>query len=199
VAGSLPRYATLAVPLAAAAIVVGCGHHTVTSPQSAGAPPVGVELKVAQPTYSVGTPPQISMVLRNNGSRACALPSVADGSVEVVSVTRDGTAVVGRPGQESLFNGMAAVVALGLRSVAPGESISVPLDVEVSPRGSPVVRTSQQTAVDNGRITGWLLDQPGRYRITARLVAVTGARRTDLPQQCDTTSTPASAEFRVTK
>ena len=198
-AGSLPRYATLAVPLAAGAIVVGCGHHNVTSPQPAGSPPVGVELKAAQPTYPAGTPPQINMVLRNNGSRACALPSVADGSVEVVSVTRDGTAVVGRPGQESLFNGMAAVVALGLRSVAPGQSISVPLDIEVSSRGSPVVRTSQQTAVDNGRITSWLLDQPGSYRITARLVAVTGVQRTDLPQRCATTGTPATAEFQVTK
>lgn len=199
VAGSLPRYAPLAVPLVAASIVVGCAHGTVTTPQSPSGSPVSVELKAGQSTYPAGTPPKISMVLRNNGSRPCALPSVADGSVDVMSVTRDGTAVVGRRGRESPFNGMAAVVALGLRSVAPGESISVPLDVEVSPHGSPVVRTSQQTPVDTGRITSWLLDQPGRYRITARLVAVTGVQRTDLPQQCAITGTPASAEFQVTK
>ena len=198
-AGSLPRYATLAVPLAAASIVVGCGHGTVTTPQSPDGSPVSVELKAAQPTHPAGTPPQISMVLRNNGSRSCALPSVADGSVDVVSVTRDGTAVVGRRGRESPFNGMAAVVALGLRSVAPGDSVSVPLNVGVSQGGSAAVRTSQQTAVDGGRITSWLLDQPGRYRITARLVAVTGVQRTDLPQQCATTGTHASAEFQVTK
>jgi hypothetical protein len=139
------------------------------------------------------------MVLRNNGSRACALPSVADGSIDVVSVTRDATAVVGRLGRESPFNGMAAVVALGLRSVAPGDSISVPLDVELSKHGLPVVRTSQQTPVDAGRVTTWLLDQPGKYRITARLVTVNGVQRTDLPQQCATTGTPATAEFQVTK
>jgi len=189
------RAATLAV----AAIVVGCGHDNVSSPPSTATSPVGAELKAAQSSYPAGTPPKISMVLRNNGSGACALPSVADGSVEVVSVTRDGTAVVGRPGRESLFNGMAAVVARGLRSVAPGDSVSVPLDVGVSRDGSAVVRTSQQTAVDGGRITSWVLDQPGKYRITARLVAVTGVHRTDLPQQCPYSGNAASAEFQVTK
>ena len=187
------------VSLATASIVAGCGHQSGPAPQSPTPSPVSVELKAAQPSYPAGTPPQISMVLRNNGSGACALPSVADGSVEVVSVTRDGTAVVGRPGRESFFNGMAAVVARGLRSVAPGDSVSVPLDVGVSQAGSAAVRTSQQTAVDGGRITSWLLDQPGKYRITARLVAVKGARRTDLPQQCAYAGNIASADFQVTK
>ena len=149
-AGSQSRYAPLAVPLAAASIVAGCGHGTVRSPQSPTGSPVSVELTVAQPTYPAGTPPQISMVLHNNGSDPCALPSVADGSVAVVSVTRDGTAVVGRPGREDLFSGMAAVVALGLRGVDAGQSISVPLNVAVSAHGSPVLSTSQQTAVDEG-------------------------------------------------
>jgi len=94
--------------------------------------------------------------------------------------------------------GMAAVVALGLRSVDAGQSISVPLDVGVSAHGSPVLSTSQQTAVDQGTVTSWLLDQPGKYRITARLVAVTGVQRTDLPQQCAITGAPASVEFQVT-
>jgi hypothetical protein len=198
VAGSLPRYAMLAVTLATASIAVGCGHGTVTPPQSSGGSPVSVELKAAQPSYPKGTPPQISIVLRNNSSGPCALPSVADGSVEVLSVTRDGTAVVGRPGREDLFSGMAAVVALGLRSVDAGQSISVPLDVEVSAHGSPVLSTSQQTSVDEGSVTTWLLDQPGKYRITGRLVAVTGVQRTDLPQQCAITGTPATVEFQVT-
>ena len=197
-ARSLPRYAMLAVLLAAASIAVACGHGTVTPPPSPSGSPVSVELKASQPTYPAGTPPQISMVLHNNGSRPCALPSVADGSVNVVSVTRDGTAVVGRPGREDLFSGMAAVVALGLRSVDAGQSISVPLDVAVSAHGSPVLSTSQQTAVDEGTVTSWLLDQAGKYRITARLVAVTGVQRTDLPQQCAITGTPASVEFQVT-
>jgi hypothetical protein len=198
VAGSQSRYATLAAPLAAASIVVGCGHGTVSSPPSPSGSAVSVELKAARPTYPAGTPPQISMVLHNNGSGACALPSVADGSVNVASVTRDGMAVVGRPGREDLFSGMAAVVALGLRSVDAGQSISVPLDVEVSANGSPVLSTSQQTAVDQGSVTTWRLDQPGKYRITARLVAVTGVHRTDLPQQCAIAGTPASVEFQVT-
>jgi hypothetical protein len=198
VAGSLQRCVALVVPLVAASFVGGCGHHSATPPQAPAAA-VGVELKVAQPSYRVGTKPQITTTLHNNGSHACALPSVADGSVDVVSVTRDGSAVLGRPGHDSLFNGLAAVVAQGLRSVAPGESISVPLDVGMSAHGSPVVRTSQQTPVDDGRTTSWLLDQPGKYRITARLVAVNGVQRPDLPPECPLTGTATSTEFQVTK
>jgi hypothetical protein len=198
VAGSLWRCAALVVPLVAASFVGACGHHSASPPQ-APAPAVGVELKAAQPSYPAGVKPQVTITLRNNGSQACSLPSVADGSLDVVSVTRDGSAVLGRPGHDSLFNGMAAVVAQGLRSVAPGESISVPLDVEVSAHGSPVVRTSQQTPVDDGRSTSWLIDQPGKYRITARVVAVNGVQRPDLPPPCPVTGTAASAEFQVTK
>ncbi len=197
-AGSLRRCAALVVPLVAASFVAACGHRSAIPPH-APAPAVGLELKAAEPSYRVGTKPQITITLHNNGSQACALPSVPDGSVEVVSVTRDGSAVLGRPGHESLFNGMAAVVAQGLRSVAPGESVSVPLDVEISAHGSPVVRTSQQTPVDDGRVTSWLIDQPGRYRITARVVAVNGVQRPDLRPPCPLTGTAASAEFQVTK
>lgn len=193
-----PWAALLAVELATVSIVVGCDRPNVPTRQVPAASTIGVELKAAQPSYPAGSPPLISMVVHNNGPQACALPSVADGSVEVLSVTRDGAAVVGRPGREDLFSGMAAVVALGLRSVDAGQSISVPLDVEVSSHGSPVLGTSQQTAVDQSRVTTWLLDQPGRYRVTARLVAVAGVQRTDLPQQCAITSTPASVEFQVT-
>jgi len=198
VAGSQQRCAALVVSLVAASFAPACGHQSATPPQ-APAPAVGVELKAAQPSYRVGAKPQVTITLHNNGSQACALPSVADGSVEVVSVTRDGSAVLGRPGQESLFNGMAAVIAQGLRSVAPGESISVPLDVEISAHGSPVIRTSQQTPVDDGRTTSWLIDQPGKYRITARLMAVNGVQRPDLPPPCPLTGTTANAEFQVTK
>lgn len=197
-AESLERYAALVVPIVAASFVGACGHNSATPPQSP-APAVGVELKAAQPSYRVGTKPQITITLHNNGSQACSLPTVPDGSVDVVSVTRDGSAVLGRPGHDSLFNGLAAVVAQGLRSVTPGESISVPLDVETSAHGSPVVRTSQQTPVDDGRTTSWLIDQPGKYRITALLVAVNGVRRPDLPPQCPLTGTATSAEFQVTK
>jgi hypothetical protein len=195
VAGSLLRYAMLAVPLSAASIVVGCGHPNPPAAQLPSASPVGVELKAAQPTYPTGTPPQISVVLHNNGPQACALPSVADGSVEVVSVARDGAAVVGRPGREHLFSGMAAVVALGLRTVDAGQSIAVPLDVQLSSHGSPVLTTSQQTAVDEGRVT---LAARSARPISSHSAAGRGHRRAaDRPQQCAITSTPASVEFRV--
>ncbi|WIM89311.1 hypothetical protein PT015_07665 [Candidatus Mycobacterium wuenschmannii] len=181
--------------LAVASVVAGC-HRNATPPAPS---PVGAELRAAQPSYPVDTAPKLTIALRNNGTQACSLPSIADGSVEVVSVQRDGVAVIGRPGRESLLGGLAEVVAQSLRSVAPGESISVPLDVEISSHGSPILRTSRQTATDDARLVGWLLDQPGKYRVTAQLVAVTGVQRPDLPPMCPVAGTSATAEFQVTK
>jgi hypothetical protein len=189
------RNLQLCAALAAASLVAGCGHHAPTP--ASNPPPVGAELKAARPSYSLGVKPEITITLRNNSSQACSLPSVPDGSVEVVSVTRDGSAVIGHPGRDSLFNGMAAVVAEGLRSVAPGESISVPLDVEVAAHGSLVVRTSQQTPVDEGRTTSWPIDQAGKYRITARLVTVNDVQRPDLPPECPVAGANATVEFQV--
>ncbi len=194
-AGSLRHGALVAGLLTALA---GCSHDEATTPASTPAP-VGVELQTAQSSYRVGTLPQLTIVLSNNGSAVCALPSIADGSVEVVSVTRDGTAVIGRPGREDHYNGMAAVIADSLRNIAAGESIAVPLDVKISAAGSTVVKTSVQTPDDFGRTTSWALDQPGNYQITARLATVSGVARTDLPKPCVTASSPVTAEFEVTE
>jgi hypothetical protein len=196
-AGRLPRRAMLAVLAVSIGVIVGCSRDEAATP-AGDTTPASAELQVAQSSYPVGALPQLTMVLGNNGSGTCALPSIADGSIEVVSVTRDGTAVIGRPGREDHFNGIAAVVADGLRSVAPGASIAVPLDVKISAAGTPVVKTSVQTPDDNGQTTSWLLDQPGNYKITARMATVSGVARTDLPEHCATAGAPVTAEFEVT-
>jgi hypothetical protein len=182
-----------AAVLVATLSVSGCGGDGEKPPQSQRAPAeVGVELQSAQPRYARGAAPEINLVLRNNGDSPCALPSSALGSVEVLSVTRDGQAVVGRPGREDYYNGLAAVVADSLREVAPGESITVPLDIETFPNEPPTLVVSQQTDSDGGRLTSWPLDQPGRYRIAARLASVTG-----VPETCAAPGTPSTVEFEV--
>jgi hypothetical protein len=182
-----------AAVLVATLSVSACGGDGEKPPQSQRAPAeVGVELQSAQPRYPKGAPPDIKMVLRNNGDSPCALPSSALGSVEILSVHRDGHAVVGRPGREYYYNGLAAVVADSLRDVAPGESITVPLNIETSPNGPPTLVVSQQTGSDDGRTSSWPLDQPGKYRIAARLSSVKGVRA-----MCAAPSTPSTVEFEV--
>lgn len=167
--------------------------------QPIGQPPeqIGVTLQTKQPRYAAGTTPELTMVLRNNGSGPCALPSAELGSVEILSVKRDGVAVIGRPGREYLYNGMATVVADSLRTVAPDESLTVPLDAELDSNNKPVLSITRQTESDDGRTTSWTLDQPGRYQVTARIAPARGVQRSDTPPLCQSPSPSATTEFDV--
>lgn len=153
---------------------------------------VGVELRTAQPQYPRRTAPKIDMVLRNDGGQSCKLPSAATGAVEIMSVTRDGQAVIGKGGTDYYYNGLSAVVADNLRGVPPGQSLTVPLDIETNPNGPPTLVVSLQTPSDEGRRTSWPLDQPGRYRITARPAQVAG-----ITGICAVPSTSSTVEFGV--
>ena len=184
--------------LVAALALTGCGGHDAGEPPSTDAAPVGVEMRTAAPSYSVtGSAPQIEMVLRNNGSQDCSLPSTPDGSVEILSVNRDGTAVVGVPARLDLYSGMAAVVSDSLRSVSPGASITIPIGIESDDNGSAVLVSTQQTDGDSGRTTSWPLATPGKYRLIAGLSRVDGIDRPDLPAMCPPQKSPATLEFEM--
>jgi hypothetical protein len=186
----------VAVLIAATVPLSACNGADNKPSPGTGAPPaaasVAVDLRTAQPTYPRGTAPKIDMVLRNDGSQPCKLPSAATGAIEVTSVIRDGQAVIGKGGTDDYYNGLSAVVASSLRSVAPGESLTVPLDIETAPNGPPTLVISIQTPSDRGRSTSWTLDQPGQYRITARPARVTGV--TDI---CAVPSATSTVEFGV--
>ena len=182
-----------AILLATPILLSACsGAADKAQPAAPPAADVGVELRTAQPSYPAGTPPALTLVLRNNASGACKLPSRALGAVEVVSVRRDGAAVIGRSGREYFYDGLTQVVAGNLREVQPGGTVDLPLDVETLPNRPPTLVVSQQTASDDGRTTSWALDQPGRYRVTARLSSVAG-----LPETCGFSGAPATVEFEV--
>lgn len=153
---------------------------------------VGAELVTAQPTYPRDTAPKVDMVLRNDGGQPCRLPSAATGAIEVTSVLRDGQAVVGSGGTDDYYNGLSAVVASSLRDVGPGESLTVPLDVQTTPNGEPTLVISMQTPSDRGRSTSWPLGQPGQYRITARPARVAG-----VTGMCAVPTTTSTVEFTV--
>ena len=81
-----------------------------------------------------------------------------------------------------------------LPSTATGavEVMSVPLDIETNPNSPPTLVVSLQTPSDEGRTTSWPLDQPGRYRITARPAQVAG-----ITDMCAVPSTSSTVEFGV--
>ena len=178
--------ATMLLPAACA------GGEERTAPSAPAPAAVGAELQTAQPQYPRGTAPKIDMVLRNDGGQPCKLPSTATGAVEVTSVTRDGQAVIGKGGTDYYYNGLSAVVADNLKSVPPGQSLTVPLDIETNPNSPPTLVVSLQTQSDEGRTTSWPLDQPGRYRITARPAQVAG-----ITDMCAVPRTSSTVEFGV--
>ena len=178
--------ATMLLPAACA------GGEQRSAPSAPASAAVGVELRTAQPQYPRGTAPKIDLVLRNDGGQPCKLPSTATGAVEVMSVTRDGQAVIGMGGTDYYYNGLSAVVADNLQSVPPGQSLTVPLDIETKPNSPPTLVVSLQTPSDEGRTTSWPLDRPGQYRITARPVQVAG-----ITDMCAVPSTPSTVEFGV--
>jgi hypothetical protein len=184
--------ALLAVAVSAAA----CGGAN-TAPDRAGPPSdaVGIELRTARPSYSASQLPELSLVLRNNGEHACALPSTADGTVEIVSVRRDDMPLIGSPGVTHYYDGIDAVVATGLRTIPPGESVVVPLDVGRTRTGTPRITSTVGTGSGAGAATTWSLDQAGHYRITASLSL--SAAHAPGTATCPSTGTTADVDFTV--
>jgi hypothetical protein len=183
----------VATLVAATTLLSGCNTGEQKPPPSGQAPAaVGVELRTAQQQYPRGSAPKIDMVLRNDGGQPCKLPSAATGAVEVMSVTRDGQAVIGKGGTDYYYNGLSALVADSLQSVAPGQSLTVPLDIETNPNSPPTLVASVQTPSDEGRTTRWPLDQPGRYRVTARPAQVAG-----ITDMCAVPGASSAVEFEV--
>ena len=164
------------------------------APTPAPSAPAAIEasLHTAQQSYPRGTVPKIEMVLRNSGAQSCKLPTAATGAIEVTSVVRDGQAVIGKGGTDDYYNGLSSVVASTLRDVAPGESLTVPLDVQTIPNGPPTLVGSTQTSSDRGRTTSWSLDVPGRYRVTARPAKVAG-----VSDMCAVPNGTSAVEFEV--
>lgn len=190
--------AALVAILVAAGVLAACsGHDAADTQPTEEAPSAGVELRTSQPSYPAGELPQIELILRNNGAAPCALPAKPEGSVEILSVRRNDTAVLGVQARLDLYDGMAAVVAESLRTVEPGESITLPLSVESDSNGAAVIISTNQTDADDGRTTTWPLNDPGRYWITARLVPVSVLDRPDLPGMCEPPADAATMEFEI--
>lgn len=186
---AMRRYASAL--LALATIVSACGGEPAApTPRSE---PVPIELRTARPSYPAGELPELGIVLRNGSTHDCSLPSAAVGTVEILSVQLDGAALIGTPGVDYYYDGIEAVVAAGLRTVAPGESITVPLDVQRTRAGQPRIVSTVATESGTGTTTAWPLDQPGQYWITASLAP--SSRESD----CAPTGATADVAFEVTR
>ncbi|MGO1053280.1 VWD domain-containing protein [Crossiella sp. CA198] len=107
-----------------------------------------------------GGPGELTMTVTNRGERPCKLAATPAGTVEVLSVTRDGQPVEPEFIQTAYHAGFDAMFAAATREVAPGQSLSFPLT-----EGGAL---DTVTPVPGGGLGAhWALEQAGRYAVTA--------------------------------
>lgn len=139
---------------------------TGLAPGMAGAaadPGLEVTVATSKGRYAPGETVRLTVTVTNRGSVTCGLPRSPDGSVQIASVTRDGTAVMPAFSLRSYSDGMAAAIRATLAGVPPGGSVTVDLDSE--PAGGAALVTAARSASDDGLATLWSIGEAGRYEV----------------------------------
>ncbi|MCO1574238.1 VWD domain-containing protein [Crossiella sp. SN42] len=147
-----------------------------------------IEVSIQQRDDARG-PDGLTMTVTNRGDRPCTLAATAAGTVEVLSVTRDGQPVEPEFIQTAYHAGFDAMLTATARQVAPGQSLSFPLTADAA-----LAAVSPVPA--GGLGSHWALERPGRYVVTAAYRMPAGTAADDGPV-CDGASAPATAALEV--
>lgn len=176
---------TLIVRLVGGCAVLVAALAAVPVPASA-APPaggLGLDLRTSTPRYAPGEPVRLTLAVTNDTGAACALATVADGTVQVTSVRRDGRELTPALGRSFYGDGIAAAATAGTVTLAPGQSVTVPLvgvRVHDGDGDDAVVLRSVTATPDGGGLdTRWPVGAAGRYEVTASWTALPVTGLTD--------------------
>lgn len=88
---------------------------------------IDLELGTAQPVYGQGEPVRLTLAVTNDSGTDCGLTDIPVGTVQVVSVGRDGVELVPTLGRSFYPDGIGAPIAAGLAPVPPGSTVDVTL------------------------------------------------------------------------
>ena len=133
--------------------------------------PLVLEVRPAQSAYRPGEPVRLTFLVSNNADRACGLSKVADGTVDVMSVRRDGEELEPVLTHSLYIDGLGGAIRAGMVTVAPGSAVEVVLTgiriADGMDAGSEVLPSV--TAAPGGAAMGalWPIGTPGRYEVTA--------------------------------
>ncbi|WP_432906957.1 VWD domain-containing protein [Micromonospora matsumotoense] len=137
---------------------------------------LGLDLRTTAPGYAPGAAIRLTLAVTNATGAACGLATVADGTVQVTSVRRDGQELVPALGRSFYGDGIGAAATAGAAIVEPGASVTVSL---VSARvhdgadaGAVVLRSVAATPDGGGLDTLWPVGAVGRYEVTASYAAL---------------------------
>jgi hypothetical protein len=133
--------------------------------------PLELDLRPAQSSYGLDEPIRVGFSVTNTSGAPCGLARVAEGTVQVVSVRRDGQELVPVLGRSFYLDGIGSAIASGMVSTEPGSTVDVALvSVRVDDGAEPdaVVLRSVAAAPGGGGLDAlWPVGAPGRYEVTA--------------------------------
>jgi hypothetical protein len=158
---------------------------------------VGIRLVPSRPEYRDGEEVAISIILTNRETRACRMSRGPEGTITILSLTRDGIPIVPSLTTATYIDGFSRSLLATLMPVTPGASrslllTSVPDGVT---DGRSALPTSELDGNDEATLSFWPVDQPGHYTLTADyLLPPLAGPPTGL---CPTFGGPASTSFTV--
>lgn len=147
----------------------------VAWPASASAAPgdsgLGLDIRTAQPAYHQGEPVRLTFAVTNTSDARCGLAKVAEGTVQVTSVRKDGEELFPTLGRSFYLDGIGSAIRSGLAAAEPGSTVDVAVvSIRVhddADAGSVVLRSVAATPDGGGLDALWPVGAPGRYEVTA--------------------------------
>ncbi|MBO4160589.1 VWD domain-containing protein [Micromonospora antibiotica] len=137
---------------------------------------LGLDLRTTAPRYAPGEAIRLTLTVTNATGAACGLATVADGTVQVTSVRRDGQELVPALGRSFYGDGIGAAATAGATTVEPGAGVTVPLAGtrmhDGTDAGAVVLRSVAATPDGGGLDALWPVGAPGVYEVTANWTAL---------------------------
>jgi hypothetical protein len=159
---------------------------------------VGLSVRTDKSSYAPGEQINVTLNLTNEGSRATCISRTPKGTVEFLSVTRDGAPVASRSARSYYITALPEIMKFELVEVAAGASIDVALVSAEDPGlGAAALST---TAIDGtaGNTTFYDISKPGAYEIDVRY-AYTGEGSVKCGNAFDGSTAPSKISFTVTE
>ncbi|MBY8872023.1 hypothetical protein K7640_09235 [Micromonospora sp. PLK6-60] len=164
------------------------------APSNAGGS-IGLTVGASQPAYRVGERVSLRIRLVNNRDAECRLSRVPEGTVTVLSLTRDGTPVAPTIGGATYYRDFTAYLIENLVPVPPRGSVELALGSDPQSPVGAALTTSAPDGRGGATVTWWPVDQPGAYRVA---LAYLRPPLRDVPADgCAATTGPGTVAFEV--
>jgi hypothetical protein len=132
---------------------------------------VSLEIRSSQAGYGVGEPVKLTLAVTNASGVACGLAKAPEGTVQVMSVRKDGQELSPVLGRSFYVDGISNAIAPSVVSAAPASKVDVDLvGIRIhdgSEPGSIVLRSVAATPDGGGLDSLWPIGAPGSYEVTA--------------------------------